>query len=123
PAPEREGLAAVKEYGATKQEDADYWTRGHPEHVVLDIGGTFGALVLYTPPELRGREIEISPLGQDRQRVHTAVLERIVAGRSIFAAVYPRLAAGRFRLWYDTDPTRPNTVEIQAGQVAELDWR
>lgn len=102
---------------------AHYWTRSHPEHVVLDIGGEVGALVLYTPPELRGREIEISPVGQNTQRVHTAVLERIVAGRSVFAAVYPRLAAGTFRLWFDEDPTRPNTVRIEAGQVAELDWR
>jgi hypothetical protein len=104
-------------------EAANYWTRRHPEHVVLDIGGGFGALVLYTPPELHGREIEISPVGQNNQRVHTAVLERMVAGRSVFAAVYPRLIAGTFRLWFDEDPTRPNTVRIAAGQVAELDWR
>ena len=106
-----------------EQATADYWTRSHPEYVVLDIGGEFGALVLYTPPDLHGREIEISPVGQNSQRVHTAVLERIVAGRSVFAAVYPRLAAGTFRLWFDEDPTRPNTVEIEAGQVAELHWR
>jgi hypothetical protein len=106
-----------------EQATATYWTRGHPEYVVLDIGGDFGALVLYTLPELHGREIEISPIGQDKQRVHTAVLERIVAGRSIFAAVYPRLAAGTFRVWFDEDPTRSNTVRIEAGRVAELDWR
>jgi hypothetical protein len=102
---------------------ANYWTRTHAEYVVLDIGGAFGALVLYTQPELHGREIEISPVGQNSQRVHTAVLERTVAGRSVFAAVYPRLAAGTFRLWFDENPTRPNTVEIEPGQVAELDWR
>ena len=106
-----------------EQATADYWTRSHPEHVVLDIGGEFGALVLYTPPELHRREIEISPVGQNGQRAHSAVLERIVAGRSVFVAVYPKLAAGTFRLWFDEDPTRPNTVEIEAGKVAELDWR
>jgi len=84
-----------------EQATASYWTRSHPEYVVLDIGGEFGALVLYTPPELHGREIEISPVGQNSQRVHTAVLERIVAGRSVFAAFYRRLAAGSFRLWFD----------------------
>jgi hypothetical protein len=113
----------VNVHDLTKQEGAGYWSRGHAEHVVLDIGGSFGALVLYTPPELRGCEIEISPVGQDFQRVHTAVLERLVGGRSVFAAVYPRLEAGTFRLWFDTDRSRPNTVEIQAGKVAELDWR
>jgi hypothetical protein len=109
--------------GTGEPATGNYWTRSHPEHVVLDIGGEFGALVLYVPPELRGREIEISPLGHDTQRVHTAVLERIVAGRTVFAAVYPQLAAGTFHLWFDEDPTRPNRVEIEAGQVAELDWR
>jgi hypothetical protein len=112
----------MSRHDATHQESAEYWTRSHPEHVVLDIGGEFGALVLYTPPDLRGREVEIAPVGQDSKRVHTAVLERIVAGRTVFAAVFPRLAAGRFRLWYD-NPTQPDTVEIQAGEVAELDWR
>jgi hypothetical protein len=91
--------------------------------VIGDIGGNFGALVLYTSQKLRGCEIEISPVGHNSQRVHTAVLERLVGGRSVFAAVYPRLEAGTFHLWFDTVRSRPNTVEIQAGKVAELDWR
>ena len=101
----------------------NYWTRKHAETVVLDIGGDVGALVVYTPPEFHGREIEISPVGQATQRVHTAVLERVVDGRSIFAAVYPNLPAGVFRLWVDDGPARVTQVEITAGQVAELDWR
>jgi hypothetical protein len=105
-------------------EATNYWTRAHAETVVLDIGGDVGALVLYTPPEFHGREIEISPVGQDTSRVHTAVLERVVGGRSVFAAVYPKLPAGTFRLWIDDDDrARLTQVQITAGQVTELDWR
>jgi len=100
----------------------DFWTRPHDEAVVLDIGGDVGALILYTPPALHGREIEVSPLGQDTARVHSAVLERRVAGRSVFCAVYPELPAGTYRLWGD-DPDRPGEVTVLTGRVAEVDWR
>jgi hypothetical protein len=101
----------------------NYWTRAHSETVVLDIGGNFGALVLYTPPEFHGREIEISPVGEETQRVHTAVLERIVGGRRLFAAVFPKLPAGLFRLWIDDERARVKHALISAGKVTELDLR
>ena len=107
---------------ASQHGHGDYWTRPHREPVVLDIGADVGALVLYTPPERHGQEIEISPIGDDAARVHTAVLERIVDGRTIYAAVYPELPAGAYRL-HDDDPTLPTGVTIAAGCVAELDWR
>ena len=109
--------------GSDQKGTPNYWTRTHTETVVLDIGGDVGALVLYTRPEFHGREIEISPIGQETQRVHTAVLERVVDGRSVFVAVYPKLPAGVFRLWIDDDPALVNRVQITAGQVSELDWR
>jgi hypothetical protein len=102
--------------------DADYWTRVHTEHVVLDIGDDVGALVLYTPPELHGREIEVSPVGADDRRVHTAVLARIAGGQTMYAAVYPELRAGSYRIWGD-DPCLANEVTVPAGGVAEVDWR
>ena len=75
---------------------ADYWTRRHTEAVVLDIGGDVGALVLYASPALHRQEIEVSLLGKDARRVHSAVLERTVNGRVLYAAVYPQLAAGEY---------------------------
>jgi hypothetical protein len=39
-----------------------------PGTVVLNIGGGTGALVLNVPPELDGREIEISRVGFPRTR-------------------------------------------------------
>src|SRR5258708_31479868 len=65
--------------------------------VLLDIGGDVGALVLTVPDRYLGREIEVSPVGDDARRTHTAVLERRVAGRTLCAAVDPGLRAGGWR--------------------------
>ena len=68
--------------------DASFWTRRHPESVVLDIGDDVGALILYTSPEHHTDEIEVSLLGADpaARRVHSAVLERQLNGRTFYAA-------------------------------------
>jgi hypothetical protein len=99
----------------------DFWTRPHPEPVVLDIGGDVGALILYTRPELHGHEIEVSRTGQ-RRRVHSAVLQRAIAGRAVFAAVYPELEIGSYTLWSDLT-TPAGEVTIPGGCVAVVDWR
>src|SRR5579859_5047233 len=92
-------------HGDHEHGTGDYWTRHHTEQVVLDIGGDVGALVLYTPPEFHGREIEVSPIGDDTRRVHTAALERSAGGRTMFAAVYPELRAGTYHIWGDESPS------------------
>lgn len=97
--------------------DASYWTRRHTESVVLDIGDDVGALILYTSPELHQREIDVSPIGNDRARVHSAVLERSVGGQVVYAAVYPELPEGDYCVW--ADQATP-TVTITAGAVTEL---
>jgi hypothetical protein len=89
---------------------------------VLDIGGDVGALVLYTDEQFVDREIEISPLGDESRRVHTAIHERRVGDRVLFAGVYPQLEAGTYRIWTD-DPSLPDRVAIVGGEVAEIDWR
>jgi hypothetical protein len=96
--------------------------RVHPETVVLDIGQDIGALVLYTDAELRGREIEVSPLGSGAKRVHVEVLERRINGRPVFAAVFPGLRADNYDIWQRAgNPTA--TVTIVGGEVATVDWR
>ena len=100
----------------------EYRRRVHDEHVVLDIGDDVGALVLYTPPEFRGREIEVSRVGDDAERVHTEVLERVVNGSILLAAVYPELRAGAYRIWVD-QPGLRDRFTITGGTVTEADWR
>jgi hypothetical protein len=96
--------------------DAAYWTRRHTESVVLDIGEDVGALVLYTPPSLHGAEIEVSPLDANGRRVHSAVLERSVDGRVLYAATYPELQVGEYEVCYAGAPR----FSIRAGSVTEV---
>jgi hypothetical protein len=96
--------------------------RVHPESVVLDIGQHIGALIIYTDAELRGREIEVSPLGSAATRVHVEVLERRVNGRQVFAAVFPKLHAGVYAIW-ENAPNPSGTATIVGGEVTTVDWR
>lgn len=90
--------------------------------VVLDLGPGQGALVLHTPPELDGVEIDISPCGgQPGHRTHSQVRQRLTAGTVQYAAVYPSLAAGDYILWQDPT-TRAMTVTIVGGEVTTARW-
>jgi hypothetical protein len=96
--------------------------RVHSKPAVLNIGEDIGALIIYTPPDLKGQEIEVSLRGEGAPRTHTAVLERQVGGRSVFAALFLALPAGDYGV--ETPyPTLANTVTITGGTVAEIDWR
>ena len=99
-----------------------YADRKHPEFVVLDIGEEYGALIVYTDPDLHGVEVEISPIGADADRQHKEVLERSVDGSPAFTAVFDRLAAGEYTLWV-ADEARARAVAVSGGKIAELDWR
>lgn len=96
--------------------------RVHPESVVLDIGQDIGALIIYTDAELRGKEIEVSPLGSAATRVHVEVLERRVNGRQVFAAVFPKLRAGGYDIWLHS-PNPSSTATIIGCEVTTVDWR
>jgi hypothetical protein len=96
--------------------------RPHPEPVVLEIGGELGALVVYTDPELVHTEVEISPAGDDARRSHKDVLERVLAGRSLYAAVFDQIPEGTYTLWHDDRPITRG-VAVAAGSVSELTWR
>jgi hypothetical protein len=99
----------------------DYAARRHPEQVVLDIGEAFGALIVHTDPGMHGVEIEISPAGQDAQRTHKQVLEREIAGRPAFTAVFDKLGQGDYTLWVH-DAARERAVAVSGGEITELDW-
>jgi hypothetical protein len=89
---------------------------------VLDIGAGAGALIVYTAPDLRGREIQVSPIDRTAPRTHTAILERTMAGHSIHAAVFVELVPGDYTLW-GADPSQTCRVSIAAGEVEQVDWR
>lgn len=89
--------------------------------VVLDIGGDVGALVLLTRPDMVGREIEISPLGEDTYRRHVEVLPRPTVAGMRYAAVYGGLREGHWTLWGDDD-VPVLVVSVRGGEVTEADW-
>ena len=99
----------------------DYAARRHPEHVVLDIGDTVGALIVHTDEGMHGVEIEISPSGDDTDRTHKQVLERDIGGRADFTAVFDKLGQGDYTLWVD-DNARERGVAVSGGEITELDW-
>jgi len=93
-----------------------------PGTVVLELGPGVGALVLYTPAELDGREIEISRDDQDgARRTHSQVRPRHVPSGTRYAAVYPDLAAGSYTLWAD-EQTPASRVVITGGKITSVSW-
>lgn len=92
------------------------------QQAVLDIGGEIGALIIYTPLELCGWEIEVSPVGNDIQRIHTAVWERKIGSQVTGAALFLALQTGIYTIWSNSDWSA-GTTTITGGQVTEVDWR
>ena len=87
--------------------------------VALDIGAGRGALVLYPSERFRGREIEISRIGDGARRVHTGVHERTADSRRMLTAIFGSLPAGHYVVWED-DATLGSAVEVPDGAVAEV---
>jgi len=90
--------------------------------VVLELGPGLGALVLHTPPELDGCEIEISPHASPHaHRTHSQVRPRHTANGTQHAAVYPGLAAGDYTVWRDS-AVPALTATITGSQVTTAWW-
>jgi hypothetical protein len=84
--------------------------------VVLDIGGDTGALVIHTGSGMLGREIEVSgPVA-----THSVVRERLIPGGVRYAAVFPGLPAGSYRLSVHGHRDALPTASVVGGQVAEV---
>ena len=82
--------------------------------VVLDVGGRIGALILHTPADLAGAEIEISPRAPRGRRTHASVRGRT----SDHGAVYQGLAEGDYTVWGGAGVPLAN-VRIIGGQITE----
>src|SRR5690348_3638725 len=87
--------------------------------VTLDIGDGRGALVIYPTDAFRGREIEISPIGESAPRVHTGVHERRSQSGTILTAIFGSLPAGDYIVWSDTT-TAAQSVTVPDGAVTEI---
>ena len=88
---------------------------------VLDIGDDTGALLLYTPSHMAGTEIEINRVGDSTRREHAVVHARHSSAGTTYAALYPKLAAGRYELRAAAG-TVALRVAIDGGSVTEARW-
>jgi len=91
-----------------------------PGSVILELGEGIGALILETPPDLKGHEIEIS-LSAGGARTHSLVRERHTAARTSYAAVYPVLPEGDYVVWRE-DGGPAGQVTIHGGQASRFRW-
>jgi hypothetical protein len=93
-----------------------------PGTVLMELGAEVGALILYTPADLDGAEIEISRPGDPvARRTHAQVRQRHVANVTKYAAVYSSLPAGEYTIWREED--RPAaTVTVAGGQITSCRW-
>lgn len=91
------------------------------DSLVLNIGGTVGALVITTGPELAEEEIEISPgVDPTTRRSHNVVHARrdgdVVMA---YAAVFPDVQAGDYTVW-NQDGSPHAVITVHGGQVTQL---
>ena len=91
-----------------------------PGSVILELGMGVGALILETPQDLHGHEIEISPLAGG-PRTHSLVRERHTAAKTVYAAVYPALAEGDYVVWR-ADGIPAGQVSIRGGRATRFRW-
>jgi hypothetical protein len=89
------------------------------DHLVLDIGGDVGALVIYATADHDGAEIEISPASALGARSHNVVRTRRTQSAGRPAAVFPALPAGDYIVWRDR-VTAAGTITIRGGEVTEF---
>ncbi|MGA8016459.1 MAG: phospholipase [Candidatus Dormiibacterota bacterium] len=92
---------------------------GDPDCVVLDIGGTSGALVVCADTDDEGGEIEVSPRTAPGCRTHAAFRARRLSRGTLVAACFPALPAGDYLIWPVTGT--PTPVAVVGGQVVSID--
>ena len=92
-----------------------------PGTVVLELGPGVGALILHTPAELDGREIEISRDERGARRTHSQVRPRHMTTGTRYAAVYPDLPAGPYTVWTD-EQSAAGRVVVAGGRVTNWSW-
>jgi len=93
-----------------------------PGTVVMELGADIGALVLYTPADLNGNEIEISRDDDPGSpRTHSRVRPRPMATETRYAAVYPGLREGQYTIW-SGEQNPAATATITGGQITSCRW-
>ncbi len=96
-----------------------YIEKIHTENAVLDIGEDIGALVIYTGQEMLGKEIEVSPKGNQTQKIHRLSWNARSMDVHFSQPSFSSLPEGD----YFTFTTPSSEITIIGGQVTELHWQ
>jgi hypothetical protein len=96
--------------------------------VVLDIGGTRGAAIVFTPGSLAHLEIEIRPAGGRWEGTHTGIRRRDLRDTVAYAGVFGSLEAGAYELRLrgvpDGGPGAGTVVgvTVTGGEIVQVEW-
>jgi hypothetical protein len=93
--------------------------------VLLDIGDDIGAVVVVTPAEMEGIEVEIRPEVLPTGHVHhphVAVVNRPVEGGQLPSLVFPEVREGTYGLYLKESSVRRLTVTVAGGAVTSAEW-
>jgi hypothetical protein len=96
-------------------------THVHGGPMVLDIGGSVGALHVVLDDEWAGHELFLAS-DEPAFVVHTGVWRRHVAGSHVTTALFDALEAGRYRI-LDVRGCAAYPVEVRGGELVEVDCR
>lgn len=91
--------------------------------VMLDIGGTIGAVIARLDDDLQGTELPIMSLDDPDwdPNTHTGVWRRRLGSTTAVVAVFPELPEGRYRIAVTAG--RPTELVVSGGEITEIDLR
>ncbi len=96
--------------------------------VMLDIGGTRGAAIIFTPADLVGAEIEIRPVGTAWNGTHTGIRRRDLRDAVAHTGVFGSLEAGEYQVRLrGVSADRPDAgvivdLAVAGGEITQLEW-
>ncbi len=96
--------------------------------VMIDVGGSRGALIVFTSESMLGVEIELRQRGRAWAGTHTAVRRRDLRDAVAFAGVFGSIPEGQYELRVlgaDGGPTGDG-AELEAvvvgGEITQIQW-
>jgi hypothetical protein len=90
--------------------------------VVLDIGTGAGAVVILTPVDMNGLEIEYRAIGDPWEEKHMAVRERLGPSTIHYAAIFGPLAPGVYEFRLRGKDQVQQLVTVAEGSVQSASW-
>jgi len=94
-----------------------------PGSVVLDIGGSRGAAIIFTGADLDGAELEVRRVGTSWDGTHVGIRPRALAGGGCWAALFGPLCEGHYETRVkDEASSAVLAFRVEGGKVTKADW-